>query len=171
MIEKVLDSKNPEELKIESDTVVRTYIAGVNSAGEIVSESLYVPKKRNRGGFVLSYSDKLCELAIKVPQASILRVFVYIAHHQNYGGDGVFGLRCSRKHLEEVLNVNRKTVYEALRWLIDNFIVNEVTLNGCREFMVNPAYVTVGADKKSRMREWNRRWQIYNIQKNKSAIV
>lgn len=154
---------------IESDTVTMTYIAGVNSEGEIVNEAL-VRKRKNGGGFVLSYTDKLCDLAVKVPQASILRVFIYIAHHQQFGNNGVFGLRSSRKHLEEALNLNRKTVYDALKWLIDNFVVNELHLDGSREFMVNPSYVTVGTDKKARMREWNRRWQIYNIQKNQSAV-
>lgn len=143
-----------------------------NKAGEVVRESIVpVYRSSNGGGFVLSYSDKLCELAIKVPVASILRVFVYIAHHQQFGTDGVYGLRCSRKHLQEALNIDRKSVYTALKWLSENFIVNELKVGGVREFMVNPNYVTVGTDRKSRLREWSRRWEIYWVHKNRDAVV
>ena len=63
--------------------------------------------------------------------------------------------------MREVLRVNRKTIYEALKWLEDNFLVVENRFDGQTEFMVNPEYITIGSDKSARMREWSLRWEMY----------
>lgn len=107
---------------------------------------------------MLSYTEKMCEFLEKTNQGSVVRVFLYIAHHQNYGADGVFGYRCSHKFLQQALRLDRKTVYRALDQLKEDFLVNEIRVGGVSEFMVNPNYVTMGADKKMRMNEWNKRW-------------
>ena len=65
-------------------------------------------------------------------------------------------------YLRKVLNLDAKTVYSALEYLIEKFLVVENRIDGSLEFMVNPAYVTIGGDKKAREREWNNRWQMYN---------
>jgi len=126
--------------------------------GEVLSR---VEKKavcKNGGGFVISYTEKMCDFLAKTDKASVVRIFLFIAHHQQYGQDGCFGYRCSHKYLEQVLRLNRKTVYEALAELKKAFLVNEARIAGQPEFMVNPDYVTIGSDKKSRVREWNERW-------------
>ena len=57
-----------------------------------------------------------------------------------------------------MLNIDRKTLYTALKYLEENVLVLETRIDGQSEFMVNPNYVTVGRDKKARMTEWNNRW-------------
>ena len=111
---------------------------------------------------MISYTAKMCEFLEKTRQGSFVRVFLYIAHHQNYGNDGVFGYRCSRSHLAKVLRLEPRTIYSALEYLIEKFLVVENRIDGLLEFMVNPAYVTIGGDKKAREREWNLRWEMYN---------
>ena len=134
----------------------------IGDGGEVISDCMTWAHTANGGGFVISYTAKMCEFLEKTRQGSFVRVFLYIAHHQNYGKDGVFGFRTTRMYLRKVLNLDAKTIYSALEYLIENFLIVENRIDGSLEFMVNPAYVTIGADKKAREREWNIRWQMYN---------
>lgn len=126
--------------------------------GEVIADVVRKPFKPNGGGFVLSYTEKMCEFLEKTRQGATVRLFLYLAHHQQYGNDGVFGYRCSHKYLQKVLGVDRKTIYNALSALKSDYLVHEGQFDGVTEFMVNPQYVTVGQDRKSRVREWNERW-------------
>ena len=140
-----------------------------NSDGDVISDSLRKPYKPNGSGFVISYTEKMCEFLEEVKTGSIVRLFVYIAHHQQYGSDGkTYGYRCSHKYLQKVLNVDKSTLWEAFKFLKENFLVNESKIDGQIEFMVNPNYVTIGTDKKTRMREWNRRWTEQLTKKNRA---
>ena len=65
----------------------------------------------------------------------------------------------TKKAVQDKLGITKKTCIEAFKWLKQNFIINEYVVNGVTEYMVNPEYITVGRDKKRRMREWIRRWQ------------
>ena len=113
--------------------------------------------------FVIIYSAPICKL-VEMPTITIsaLRLFLYIAHNQQYGEDGLhFGFSCTKTHLREKLKLDRKPVYSALKWLKENHLVLETKVNGNREFMVNPHYVTVGSRKNKRIKEWNRRLDEY----------
>ena len=129
--------------------------------GEVIKSSETRQVSQNGSGFVISYTEKMCEFLQKVTQGSIVRLFLYIAHHQNYGTDGIYGFRCTHRHLREALNMNRKTIYEGLQYLCDNYLIVENRFCGSPEFMVNPDYVTIGTDKKARQREWSERWKMY----------
>ena len=129
--------------------------------GEVISDSISQVRSQNGSGFVISYTEKMCDFLSKVTSGSIVRLFVFIAHHQNYGNDNVWGYRTSRKYLSQVLNMNPKTVYEGLEYLIKNFLIVENKIDGSLEFMVNPDYVTMGTNKKARVKEWSQRWRWY----------
>lgn len=127
--------------------------------GEVVYSSTRQKKYANGSGFVISYTEKMCEFLTKVSTGSVVRTFLYIAHHQNYGTDGkTFGYRCSHKYLRQVLRLNKSTLWDALKYLRENYLVHVGKVEGYVEFMVNPDYVTIGQDKKARRSEWNRRW-------------
>lgn len=129
--------------------------------GEVISQTTVQNIGRNGSGFVLSYTAKMDEFVRKTSTGAVVRVFLYLAHHQNYGVDGVFGYRCSRQHICDALGLTRKTVYSALEYLISEFLVNEIRVAGTLEYMVNPDYVTVGSNRKARDREWSQRWEFY----------
>lgn len=129
-----------------------------NSAGEVLSEVTLADKKQNGSGFVISYTEEMSSFIETHSAGSVVRIFLYIAHHQQYGTNGVYGFRCSHKFLRQVLNLDKKTVYNAMQELKDNFLVHELRVDGVSEFMVNPNYITMGREKKDRMREWNARW-------------
>lgn len=139
--------------------------------GEIVYDVIKRPHWQNGGGFVLSYTEKMCEFLETVSAGATVRVFLYLAHHQGYGQDSVFGYRCSHKFLQQVLKLDRKSIYNALCYLKENFLVHEGRFDGVAEFMVNPNYVTIGTDKKRRLAEWNARWAAYWKEKNSKLVV
>lgn len=130
-------------------------------SGEIIKSSMSSVRNMNGSGFVISYTEKMCEFLQKVNAGAVVRIFLYIAHHQNYGTDGIWGYRCSRQYLSDILHLDRKSVYSSLKYLIDNFLIVENRFDGSLEFMVNPDYVTIGSDKKARQREWSNRWTMY----------
>lgn len=115
-------------------------------------------RSQNGSGFLLTYSEKVSDLVVKVPRASVLRVFFYIAMHQHHE---LGGFKISRKRLSEVLRLDAKSIYTAIKWLQDNFLMLESKINGQAEFMVSPDYVTCGSNKKRRMQMWNDRWAIH----------
>lgn len=147
---------NVEEEEISKSVFYRQVI-GYDEDGNVIFDCIRRPRYQNGGGFVISYTEKICEFLSKVSTGSIVRVFMFIAHHQSYGNDGHYGFRCSHKFLEQSLNLNRATVWDALNFLKSKNMVNVSRIDGSLEFMVNPSYITIGADKKAREREWLRR--------------
>lgn len=157
---KIIDLVNVQRLKsVDMNRVVAVGNYGVNAEGEVVYDNL---RKRglsqNGSGFVISYTGKMCEFLQKCAAGSHVRLFVYLAHNQGYGDNGVYGYRCDRKYLMALLKIDRKTLYNALKYLQDSVLVLETRIDGQSEFMVNPNYVTIGRDKRARMTEWNNRW-------------
>lgn len=166
-MEKIIKSALKEEAKIRkmSDYKARQQIKTtriVNAeTGELITESYSNVVHQNGSGFVISYTEKMLDFVKKCDCASVLRVFWLIAHNQSYGVNGIYGYRCSKKHIWEVLHMNRKTLYDALVYLRENFLVVENRFDGQSEFMVNPDYITIGTDKAARKREWSLRWEMY----------
>lgn len=128
--------------------------------GEVIVDTVRKIRSKNGSGFVISYTAKMLEFIESTRQGSVVRLFLYLAHNQNYGTEGkTFGYRCSHKFLQQVLGLDRKSVYNAIAYLKEKFLLIETSEDGSTEFMVNPNYVTIGADKKARMRVWNERWE------------
>ena len=155
---------NPESDSFPSATEDRTSrsvsykeVIGYDADGQVLYDVVQRPRYQNGRGFVISYTAKLNEFLMRVSTGSIVRVFLYIAHNQSYGQNGQFGFRCSHKHIEQALRLDRTTVWDALKFLKDKGLVNETRIDGCPEFRVNPEYITIGADKNARVREWIRR--------------
>ena len=158
----VVEFNSPESLTAKVESVHRTAyveVARYDSNGELISSNTFTAKKQNGSGFVISYTEKMSEFIEKNDVPSVVRIFLYLAHNQQYGVNGVYGYRCTRKHLEQALNITRKSVYSALQKLKSDFLVQETKIDGLSEFMVNPNYVTMGRDKQARVREWNARWE------------
>lgn len=131
-----------------------------DESGNILRKSAPHRVSQNGSGFVISYTDKMLELLTTVSMPSALKLFLYIAHKQGYGNP-IYGFRCTKQHLQETLSLSRTQVWESLKYLREKFLVLETLVDGQSEFMVNPSYITIGSDKKSRLREWSRRWEVY----------
>lgn len=162
--ERVIPFQAPQSVTAKADAAHRAAyveVARYDEKGELISSSVFKAKTQNGSGFVISYTEKMNEFIMKTETPSVVRIFLYLAHNQQYGINGVYGYRCTRKHLETALNITRKSVYSALTKLKEDFLVVETKVDGLSEFMVNPNYVTMGKEKQARMREWNRRWEEY----------
>ena len=148
--------------KAETPPIIRyRQVSSFDENGEVITSTLFRPHFENGSGFVLWYMSEMERLAIGAKQASVFRVLFYIAAHQQYGNDGVFGYRCSKKHLQDTLGIQAATLWSALKWLKENFIINEMQVDGVFEFMVNPDIATIGKEKKKRVKEWDRRCAEY----------
>ena len=158
-MEKVVAFKNQNSVSNVDKNPRWVQITRYNASGEILSEVTLEDRKQNGSGFVLSYTDKMTEFLTKYTTGATVRLFLYLAHNQQYGTNGVFGFRCSLAYLQTALGLTRKTVYSALLELKTDFLVHEMKVDGVHEFMVNPNYITIGKEKKTRLAEWNRRWQ------------
>lgn len=158
----VIEFDAPQSATAKANQALRTAYVEVtryDSNGELISSNTFTARKQNGSGFVISYTEKMSEFISKTETPSVVRIFLYLAHKQQYGVNGVYGYRCTRKHLEQALNITRKSVYSALTTLKNDFLVQETKIDGLSEFMVNPNYVTMGRDKQARVREWNLRWE------------
>lgn len=165
-----MSEEKMEVVASRRDIIVLEQRIAYNADGEVVYDVAHKPvKSRNGSGFVISYTEKMCDFLSEVRTGSVVRVFLYIAHHQNYGVDGVFGYRCTHKYLQKVLGLDKSTLWDALTFLKDRFLVHVGKFDGATEFMVNPAYVTMGSDKRARVKEWNERWRMTNLHKSDLA--
>lgn len=149
---------NAREEKHCSHVKIKRSIA-YDENGDVVYDVAKKPNWQNGSGFVMMYSEKCNDFLKKVTSCSTVRVFFFLANNQCYGDKGIFGFRCSKKHLGEMLGIDMKSMYNALKWLKENFMVHVGRYNGQLEFMVSPHYVTLGTDKKKRVAEWDRRWK------------
>lgn len=137
--------------------------------GEILSDSFSVGSQNGKG-FVLMYTEKVKDLIVNCPSATTLKVFMLLSIGQQFEERGMI---TTKKAVQEKLGITKPTCIAAFNWLKENFIVNECKIDGHTEFMINPAYVTVGRDKKKRQAEWIRRWSgqtIKTIQAPKRSI-
>ena len=89
------------------------------------------------------------------PTALTIKIFFYIALNQP--DEGIRGLRYTKIQLAIDLNLNIRSIFNALHWLEDNLLVQELKLAEDFDFMVNPRFVMNNSDYKERFAEWNRR--------------
>lgn len=153
----VEDSRSIRVPKVDCVEIVK-----YDDKGDVIVDTVRKNRSQNGSGFVISYTAKMTDFIASTKQGSVVRVFLYLAHNQQYGTDGkTYGYRCSHKFLQQVLTLDKKSVYNALAYLKEKFLVLETRIDGASEFMVNPNYVTIGTDKKTRMRVWNERWESF----------
>ena len=89
------------------------------------------------------------------PNPNILKIFFYLAFHQPQ--DGIRGYTIEKSQLAFDLQLSRTKFFNALHWLKENLVVNELKLALESDFMVNPYIVMNNGDRDERINEWNRR--------------
>ena len=99
------------------------------------------------------------------PNGSELKIFLFIALNQP--SDGICGFQTTKQQLAIDLNIKRTTIFDSLHWLAENIFINELKLDDCSDFMANPYFVMNNSDRKDRIKEWNRRLDLYIQRKNR----
>ena len=108
--------------------------------------------------------EKCTKLLTDSLPPTTLRVFFWLALNLNPQTGFV---RTNKKYLAQMLNLDAKSLYRALQWLQDNYIIHQTRCHCYYEFMISPCYVEWGDNKKDRLDEWNHRWQLSNKLKRK----
>lgn len=108
--------------------------------------------------------EKCTKLLTDSLPPTTLRVFFWLALniHEQTGF-----VRTNKKYLAQMLSMDEKSLYRALQWLQNNYIVHQTRCHGFFEFMISPYFVEWGSDRQARLDEWNHRWQLSNRSKHK----
>ena len=103
----------------------------------------------------------------EAPNPNCIKIFFYLAFHQPQ--DGIRGYAIEKSQLAFDLKLGRATFFNALHWLKENVVVNELKLAFESDFMVNPYIVMNNGDRDARIAEWNRRLRLDDakIRKNR----
>lgn len=127
------------------------------ATGEVLAEKV-IYGSQSKGGWCMLYQDKGLDLIAKAPNASVLKVFMYLACGQTYVG----GMKTTKRAVEQNLGLSHKTVALAFDWLKEHAVIHEWRVDGCTEFLINPLYVCVGKFD-DRLKLWNQRWEFKNF--------
>lgn len=151
----VVDSAEVTRIKTPHFTEVIAY----DENGEVKSRKFF-KGSANGGGWCMMYTDKVNELLNKCPP-STFRVFMALSLGQQFDERGMI---TTKRAIQDRLGITKQTCLAAFKWLKENLIINEYkNPAGYTEFMVNPEYVSIGRDKKKRMKEWLRRWESQTV--------
>lgn len=130
--------------------VVKTEVRDMETGELIHTRETYGTNNGNH--WVIMYRSASDFMARHCVSAVTFRVFnLLVSLQENFEDRGVF---CTRKWLQDTLNISRKSVYNALTWLIEKNILIVANTAGVTEFYFNPSFVTIGRDKARRMNRW-----------------
>ena len=104
---------------------------------------------------MISIDKNVWKLLSDAPKANTIKIFFWIATHQP--DEGSHGYRTTKIQLEIDLNLKKTQIFDSLRWLEDNSLIQELKMAEDFDFMANPVYVMNNSDQKERFAEWNRR--------------
>ena len=99
--------------------------------------------------------DVLLNRIKDAPNGSEVKIFLYIALNQPT--EGIRGFQTTKQQLSYDLNLKMPTIFNSLRWLKSEMLIQELKLVDCSDFMVNPLFVMNNSDQDERIKEWNRR--------------
>ena len=101
------------------------------------------------------------------PNPNCIKIFFYLAFHQP--DEGIRGYVIEKSALAYELKLGKSTFFNALRWLKENLVVNELKMVCYSDFMVNPYIVMNNGDRDARIAEWTRRVHLEDdkIRKNR----
>ena len=102
----------------------------------------------------------------EAPDPEILKIFLYLAFHQP--DDGIRGYQIEKSQLQFDLKLSRTKFFNALKWLKENLVVNELKLVFESDFMVNPYIVMNNGDFDARTKEWSRRVRLQDAKDKKN---
>ena len=103
----------------------------------------------------------------EAPNDFTIKIFLYLAMKQP--NEGTRGYEIDKTQLQYDLKLGKSTFFNALHWLKENLVVNELKLAFESDFMVNPYIVMNNGDRDARIAEWARRIRLFdaNAKKNR----
>ena len=104
---------------------------------------------------MVSIDKNVFKILNDAPYSSIFKIFFYIALNQP--DEGIHGYRTTKIQLAIDLNLKMPTIFQYLKWLEDNLLVQELKMAEDFDFMANPVFVMNNSNFEERKSEWNRR--------------
>lgn len=103
----------------------------------------------------------------EAPNDFTIKIFLYLAVNQPQ--DGIYGYKIDKSQLQSDLKLGKSTFFNALHWLKENLVVNELKLLYESDFMINPYIVMNNGNRDARIAEWSRRVKLEDakIKKNR----
>ena len=102
--------------------------------------------------------EKIIKLLKDAPNSSAVKIFFFIAANQPK--DGLHGFRTTKEFIAGELNIKRTAVFDAIKYLKSEILIQEIKFVEDSDFMVNPYFVMNNSDFNERKNEWNRRQRL-----------
>lgn len=107
---------------------------------------------------MISIDKTVWNLLGDAPSALTYKIFLYIAINQPT--DGIQGFEIDKIQLAVDLNLKMRTIFDSLKWLKDNLLIQELKQVEKCDFMCNPRWVMNNSDFDARKSEWDRRCRL-----------
>lgn len=102
--------------------------------------------------------EKLIQLLKDAPNGSEVKIFFFIAANQPK--DGLHGFRTTKEFIAGELNIKRTAVFDAIKYLKSEILIQELKFADDSDFMVNPYFIMNNCDFETRKAEWTRRCRL-----------
>ena len=102
--------------------------------------------------------DRLIQMLKDAPNAPTIKIFYFIAHNQPI--DGIKGFETTKEQLAYDLSLKMSTIFDSLRWLKGEMLIQETKQVDTVDLMANPRFVMNNSDFQTRTEEWRRRQRL-----------
>lgn len=107
---------------------------------------------------MISIDNSVWNIINDAPSASVIKIFFFIATNQP--SEGVHGLRITKEELAFSLKLEKSIIFQSIKWLKDNLLIQELKFDEDFDYMANPRFVMNNSDFQERLDEWNRRCRL-----------
>ena len=108
--------------------------------GEMLSSNSQLAGSRLKEGWIVVYKEALRKLMAECPNYATLRTYLYIATAQDY--DTITMITTS--YIAKETGMRYQTVWNSVKWLINNGYIKRASIKGSSGFIVNPLVSTCG---------------------------
>lgn len=111
-----------------------------SETGELLSSNQQLAGSRLKEGWIVVYKESLRKLMADCPNYATLRTYLYIATAQDY--DTITMITTS--YIAKETGMRYQTVWNSVKWLINNGYIKRAEIKGSTGFIVNPLVSTCG---------------------------
>lgn len=108
--------------------------------GDIISSHQQLAGSQLKEGWIVVYKEALRDLMAKCPNYATLRTYLYIATAQNYDTVTLITI----KYIASETGMRYQTVWNSVKWLINEGFIAKANIKGSPGFVVNPLVSTCG---------------------------
>lgn len=108
--------------------------------GELLSSNQQLAGNRLKEGWIVVYKEALRKLMTRCPNYATLRTYLYIATAQDYDTVTLITTR----YIADETGMRYQTVWNAIKWLIQEGYIARASIKGSSGFIVNPVVSTCG---------------------------